>query len=399
MKFLSVFKSSKKRLYFDYASITPVDPRVIDAMTTAMRVHQANPASLYAEGVAAHKALEGARTHVASLIEAHADEIVFTSGGTEANNLAIKGVLKAALGTVARPHVVTTAIEHPSIFELVDTLGKAQIDVTIVPVSENGIVDPRDIKAALTPQTVLVSVMYANNEIGTIQPIAEIAKAIRSFKKEQDLGSHGYPYLHTDASQAAAYCSLRVPALNVDLLTLDGSKLYGPRGTGMLFVRRGVSIEAELIGGSQEHDLRAGTENLPGIIGFDTALTLSEHEKESESPRVAALRDALWNDLQSEYPFITLNGDLAKRLPNNINICIPGSDAEFLVLKLDVRGIAVSSVTSCRNLSEDSTSYVIEALGKPDCARSSLRITLGRYTTASDIATLKEHLRSVVKGI
>ncbi|MEN9649627.1 MAG: hypothetical protein RL094_594 [Candidatus Parcubacteria bacterium] len=405
MKFFSLFKPSnmfsKKRLYFDYASITPVDPRVADVMAETMQKYAANPASLYAEGVAAKKAMDTARVQVADLVEAHDDEIIFTSGGTEANNLAIKGVLQSAAASAqfaqAKPHIVTTAIEHPSIFELVEVLGKNAVDVTVVPVMENGIVDPKEIKQALRPETVLVSVMYANNEIGTIQPIAETAKAIRAFKKEKGIGSHGYPYLHTDASQAAAYCSLRIPALNVDLLTLDGSKIYGPRGTGMLFVRRGVQIQSQMIGGSQESDRRAGTENLPGITGFALALSLSEKEKEQESARVAEMRDWLLSEIQKAHPHVVPNGDLEKRLPNNINVCIPEADGEFLVLKLDVRGIAVSSVTSCRNLSEDSSSYVIEAIGKPHCAKSSLRITLGRYTRTSDLPILLNALKEVIK--
>lgn len=396
MKFLSLFSSAKKRVYLDYASITPVDQRVIDVMAKTMKRFQANPASLYAEGVAAKKELDRARKEVADLMEAHADEILFTSGGTEANNLALKGVIQVAKKTIARPHVVTTAIEHPSVFELIDVLKSWNVDVTVVPVLENGIVDPKEVKAALRPETVLVSVMYANNEIGTIQPIAEIAKAIRSFKKEQGKGCHGYPYLHTDASQAAAYCSLRVPALNIDLLTLDGSKIYGPRGIGTLYIRRGVQLEAQMIGGSQEHELRAGTENLPSIVGFAHALALSEAEKVVEVDRLAKLRDTLWTQIQKAHPHVVLNGDLQKRLPNNINFCVPDADGEFLVIKLDVRGIAVSSVTSCRNLSEDSSSYVIEAMGKPQCAKSSLRITLGRYTTAADIRLLLAALKQVL---
>ncbi len=386
-----------KRGLFDYASVTPVDKRVAKVMYRTMLKYPANPSSLYSEGVAAYKMIEVSRLEIAEMLEAHADEIIFTSGGTEANNLAIKGIIEKS--GVPRPHILSLAIEHPSVREVFASLDK-KCDVTYVEVGEDGIVDAKEIKKALRPETVLVSVMYANNEIGTIQPISEIAKVIRLYKKEHNREEDAYPFFHTDASQAGAYCGLRTPLLNVDLMTLDGGKVYGPRGIGLLFARRRTlsRLATQLHGGGQEHGLRAGTENLPAIVGFAEALKICVKEKEREVKRLTTMRDSLIIDIQKIIPSATINGSLEKRLPNNINICIPGVDAEFLVLRLDVKGIAVSSVTSCRSKSENSSSYVIEEMGKKECATSSLRISLGRFTKNSEIKYLLKQLQICAKS-
>lgn len=385
----------KRRVYLDHASITPIDPRVQKTMLKTMRDLPANPSSLYKEGVLAKKAMDKARKGVADFLEVHPTEITFTSGGTEANNLALHGLIDLGKEVLKKgknntqeiiPHIVTLSIEHPSIIEVLDhlkSLGK--IDVTYIAVAENGIVDPREIKKAIRPETVLVTAMTVNNEIGTIQPIAEIAKAIRSYRKEMKNKESELPFFHTDASQAALYEELRVPAQGIDSLTLDASKVYGPRGIGALYVRRDLKIAPITFGGGQEKDIRPGTENLPAIVGFVEALTIAKKERERQSSSMILTRDLLWKELKEITPEISLNGDPVKRSPNNLNICMPGTDAEFLVLKLDAHGIAVSSVTSCRNSKEDTSSYVIEALGKKDCAASSLRITFGRFTTASDL--------------
>lgn len=447
--FKKLIINSKRRIYLDYASVTPTDKRVISCVSTCLKKYSANASSLYKEGVEARKKIEEARKDVSIYMEVQPDEIYFTSGGTESNNLAIMGVIKAAFknsfqegdseGSHKIPHIVTLSIEHPSIIELLKALeAQKRCDVTYVDVNENGIVDAREIKKALRPETVLVSVMYANNEIGTIQPISEIAKVIRAYKKEKRADSNSssklnassldeYPYFHTDACQAAVYESLRVPSLGIDLLTLDGSKIYGPRGTGILYTRRGVKISPVFFGGGQEKraevfmgrsfSLRPGTENVSGAVGFALALKLcaeyvttkSEEKIKKESYNVKILRDWLLEQIVKNVPGIQINGDAEKRLPNNINICLPGIDAEFAVLKLDARGIAVSSVTSCRAQNEDSSSYVIEALENakkliasgdmssksykdqsatdnvPLCSKSSLRITLGRYTTKREV--------------
>lgn len=421
----------QNRIYLDYASITPTDERVAACIAEYIRRFAANPGSLYAEGVEAKKKLEVARAGVAKSLEAHPDEIYFTSGGTESNNLAILGVLRGfennrggKRGLAKKiPHIVSLEIEHPSIKELLNALTEEKkCKITYVPVGESGIVDPKEIKKALKPETVLVSVMYANNEIGTIQPIHEIAKVIRSFKKERaDKAAKNsatgaisqYPYFHTDVCQAAAYETLRIPFLGADLMTLDGSKIYGPRSTGVLYAKRGVKISPLMFGGSQEMGLRPGTENVAGAAGFALALELCQKEREKESARIAELRDAMLASIMKAVPKVLVNGDMKRRLPNNINICLPGMDAEFAVLKLDVAGVCVSSVTSCRSQNEDSSSYVIEALardatqgtaqnslsGTKNCSKSSLRITLGRHTTKSDAEKASKAIIRVLTGM
>ncbi len=400
---------SDKRIYADYASLTPIDPRVIRVVSEAMAEYTANPSSLYTEGVKAKKALEDARLSVASHFGLNKDEVIFTSGGTEANNLAFYGLLSAfetselrkKLGSKAKPHIVISTIEHPSIIELSLALIEQGYDISFVPVSASGIVDPRDIRKVLKPETILVSIMYANNEIGTIQPIKEITREVRHFKKTIERSNQEYPFVHTDASQAVLYEDMRIPGLNVDLMTIDGGKVYGPRGIGALLKRRYVPLVSMMHGGGQEAGLRPGTEHVAAVIGLKHALDIAHTEKDDEKARLKELRETLIELLMSKInpilATVSINGDIGARLPNNINICFPGLDAEFLVLRLDVLGLAVSSVTSCRGSDEDSSSYVIEALGKSDCALSSLRITLGRNTTASDIGIIAERVAQAVR--
>ncbi len=258
---------AKKRIYLDYASTTPLSKEVFVAMKPYLTEHFENPSSLYVEGVHAKKAVMDARTAIARELECRVEEIIFTSGGTEANNLALLGLFRNAMKTIAKPHVITSVIEHPSILEVCKQIEREGADVTYVSVGANGIVDPKEIQKALRAETVLVSIMYANNEIGTIQPIREIARVIQNFKKA---GSD--PVLHTDASQAANYLTLKVESLGVSLMTLDGSKIYGPKGVGVLYKKRSVGIEPILFGGGQEMGVRSGTENVAGIVGMAKAV-------------------------------------------------------------------------------------------------------------------------------
>ena len=436
----------KKRIYLDYASITPVDPRVLKHVSNISQKYSANPSSLYKEGVEAFKELERSRAAVAKHLEAHADEIIFTSGGTESNNLAIQGVLKAFHKNISKnarkdgsvdasqnfkPHIISSVIEHPAVRELLLQYQEDGIcDVTFIPVDVRGIIDLKELKKALRSETILVTIMYVNNEIGTIQPIAEVSKIVRHFKKEMQeqtkqnaeqnkqavqFNHVQYPLVHTDACQAVLFCPLRIPVLGVDMMTLDSAKFYGPRSVGALYVKRSViaskAISAIQIGGSQEQDLRVGTENVAGISGFAYAMDLAICEKEKESARLGNMRDFLVNELKKiNGQKIIFNGTYEKdsygnamRVPNNLNICVPGIDAEYAVLRLDVRGICVSSVTSCRSKNEDSSSYVVEALGSEnvstlarDCGKSSLRITLGRFTKKGDIKRLLDALTRVL---
>lgn len=433
-------------MYFDYASITPIDNRVIKHVSKISKKYPANPNSLYTEGVEAFKELERSREKVAKHLDVHADEIVFTSGGTESNNLAIQGVLKAYKMTKSqKPHIISSEIEHPAVRELLLQYQEAgECDVTFIPVGVDGIVDLKEFKKALRPETILVTIMYVNNEIGTIQPIAEISKIVRHYKKaklelvvEENKKpmtySSIYPLVHTDACQAVLFCPMRIINLGVDLLTLDSAKFYGPRGVGALYIKRSVqqskTIAPIQIGGSQEFELRAGTQNVAGISGFAYAMDLAIAEKEKESARLGALRDFVVEELKKvvasgkvgidgKIPKIIFNGTYGKdeygnslRVPNNINICIPGMDAEYAVLRLDVRGVCVSSVTSCRSKNEDSTSYVVEALNNgnnnvddgngvdtgQNCGRSSLRITLGRFTTEREVKKLVKVLLEMLR--
>ncbi|MDD5318335.1 MAG: cysteine desulfurase family protein [Candidatus Pacebacteria bacterium] len=404
-----IFKKQSKRVYLDYASTTPLDPRVIKAMKVSGLF--ANPSSLYEEAVAVSKKIAEARTDIARALGGHADEIVFTSGGTESNNLALRGVVEASFEkepfrkNQKIPHIVTSVIEHSSILETCRDLEKSgQAEVTYVPAGADGRVDPSEIKKSIRPETILISIMYVNNEIGTIQPIKEIAKIVREERKKRGEESTTTLYFHTDACQAALYCPLGVPQLGVDMLTLDASKTYGPKGSGLLFVRRGVEIKPIITGGGQERGLRSGTENLAGIIGLATALKIADAEKEKEILRVWKLRDYLLKKILEIKPKVRSNisnDHNTEIAPNFINVCFPGSDAEYLVLQLDVKGFCVSSVSSCRTVSEDSSSYVIEAVRRSDptavdCSKSSLRITLGRYTKKPDIEAFLKAIAQII---
>ena len=403
--------SPKKRIYLDFASTTPCDPKVLKAMLPFLGGSFANPASLYLEGVEMKKKIKDARKVCADILFAHQDEIIFTGSGTESNNLAILGIhTRLVEEGVKKLHYVTSTIEHASVLEVFKELERRGASVTYVAPNEMGIINPSEIKKALLPHTALVSIMYSNNEIGTIQDIREIAKVVRHFRKtkvrpfpSQSSSSRsdlGLPFLHTDASQSANYLNLNVEQLGVDLMTLDGSKIYGPKGVGMLYKKRRVFISPIIFGGGQEQGLRSGTENVAGIIGFTTALSMVQSDKAKESKRLVVLRDWLIKNILATFPESILNGHKVERLPNNVNICFPNLDAEFAVLQLDARGISCSSVTSCKNLTLDSSSYVIEAIRQKreeNCAKSSLRISLGRSTSKQDLTVLLKALKEVMK--
>ncbi len=386
----------KGRIYLDYASLTPVDPRVAKEVLRFSSPHYANPSSLYAEGVMARKALATARKISADFIHAHPDEIIFTSGGTEANGLALEGVARAAVHAgITTPHVIISAVEHSSIIETAHMMEAGGCEVTHIPVDTSGVVSVDEIKKSIKPNTVLVSVMTVNNETGAIQPIRDIAKAIRqarSRSKEEGV----YPLFHTDAAQAVLFQELFVEKLGVDLLTLDGSKAYGPRGVGCLYVKRGTPIEALMQGGGQENKLRSGTENIPGIMGFAKALEIAAADRgtaeidvtaqNTEVERVGELRDMMIQGLKAIRSDISVNGEGAEVSPHILNVSIPGIDNEFFLFQLDARGIACSTKSSC--LRDEDESYVLKAMEAD--AKSSMRFSFGRWTTKRDIkAALK----------
>ena len=396
--------SPPRRIYLDYAAATPVDPRVVEAMRPYWTLHPGNAGGLHQEGRDAKHALTASREVVARVVGAQPDEVVFTSGGTEANALAMLGTVRAVCaaegGDIRGVHIITTRIEHPSVLEGFRALEQQGAQVDYLSVDRDGMVDLTHLKEVLTPLTTLVSVMYVNNEVGTIQPIAEIAKLIRRVKKEaahEGRTKSSYPIFHTDASQAPLYLPLLVQKLGVDLLTIDGQKIYGPKGIGALYVRRGTPLEPLFLGGSQERGVRPGTEPIPLIVGLSTALTLAEEERAARIAHVTPLRD-LFLALLEEHnkranqrggTRIEINGPVGteastKRLPNNINVSIPGYESEYLILALDHHGIAAASRSAC--MTGGSGSYVIEALGKdPAHAQSTLRFSLGKDTTEEDV--------------
>lgn len=386
----------KKRIYLDYASLTPIDPRVVREMGTFSVDTFANPSSLYREGVAATKALTEMRKKVADTIHAHADEIVFTSGGTESNNLALDGIVRAArLKGIAKPHIIISSIEHSSIMETARMLETQGCEITRLPVDSAGVISVDELKKALKPSTVLVSIMMVNNEIGSIQPIKEIAKVVRQARAEkprtaQD-AAHSllYPFFHTDAAQGFLYNELYVEKLGIDLLTLDGSKVYGPRGIGCLYIKRGTPIQATMNGGGQERGMRAGTENLPAIAGFARALEIASSERSKETARIAGLRAEFISTICAQNPTVRINGSGS---PHIVSISIPGIDNEFLLFQLDAHGIACSTKSSC--LRDEDESYVLKAIGAN--SKTTLRFSFGRWTKKGDIKSAVKALLAII---
>jgi len=371
------------KVYLDHAATTPVDPRVLQAMLPFFVERAGNASSMHAFGQEARGAVDHARAQVAETIGGRASEIVLTSGATESDNLAVLGV---ALATEGRGrHIVTTAIEHHAVLEACRFLEHRGYAITYVPVDGRGIVDPEEVRRSLRPDTVLVSVMAANNEIGTFQPVAEIGAICRD---------RGIPY-HSDATQLVGAAPIDVGALHVDLLSMSAHKRYGPKGVGGLYVRGGTPLLPTQHGGSHERGRRGGTENVPGIVGFGTALRVAAQEMDSERARLTALRDRFIGEAMA-LPGAHLNGDPVRRLPNNINLSFDGADSQSLVMGLDLQGVAVSSGSACTSGSIE-PSHVIQALGLPPrLVAGAVRITLGRGTTDADVTYALDVLGKVV---
>ncbi len=395
--------SAERIIYCDHAATTPLDARVLEAMEPFFSSIYGNPSSFHRVGLDAKNAVKEARITIARLLGAHDEEIIFTSGGTESDNLAVVGVPRAYLtaiqtkcGTDVKPHVITSSIEHHAVLEPLIYLEKIkQIELTIVPVDREGIVDVGALEKALKSNTILVSIMTANNEIGTLQPIAEIGRLLLAWRKEQ--GS-AHPYFHTDACQAAGVLDLNVEKTHVDLLTMNGSKIYGPKGIGVLFVRRGLKVDPLIRGGGQERNIRSGTENVPGIIGLAKAFDLAQTNREEENARLTVLRDHLIEGLM-RIPKTRLNGHATERLPNNINISFLDIEGEAAVLYLDAEGIMTSTGSACASTSLD-PSHVILATGLSyEAAHGSIRFTLGHNTTPEDIETVITVMPGVVERL
>lgn len=388
--------TSATPIYLDHAAATPLDPAVFAAMRPYLESEFANPSSLYEPARATRLAVETARAQIADILGAKVTEIVFTSGGTESDNLAVQGVLRAHPGA----HWVTSAIEHDAVLGCVEALKAEGHPATVVGVGRSGVVEVGAVDLAINDRTVLVSVMLANNEIGTLQPLAELAHSVRRIRLERRRRGIELPlYLHTDAVQAANYLSLHVDRLGIDLLSLAGSKIYGPKGSGALYIRTGTQLAPLQFGGGQERGRRSGTENVPGIVGLAEALDLVQAERTRESHWLAELRDNLTSRLQTAIPDLLINGDPARRLPNNLNVTIPGAQGEGIVLYLANAGILASTGSACSTGSLD-PSHVLLAIGRtPEQADCSLRLTMGRTTTAEHIDAVVAALPPIIRRL
>jgi len=374
----------RRQVYLDHAATTPVHPDVLQEMHKVLEKHFGNPSSLHFYGRAAKQHLEVARERVARLLGAGQQEVVFTSGGTEADNLAVMGT---ALSYKERGrHIITSAIEHHAVLDPCQKLARNGFEVTFLPVNRDGVVDPDDVKKAIRRDTILITIMHANNEIGTIEPVPEIGKIAR----EHDI------IFHTDAVQTAGYLPLNVEDLQVDLLSISAHKIYGPKGAGALYIREGVQLEPLIYGGGQERVCRPGTENLPGIVGLGKAAEIAAKEHLSESMKYKMLSDRLIEGIKAQIPDAKLNGHAKKRLPHNINVSFRGTKGDCLLVGLDQEGIAVSTGSACSSGSSQ-LSHVLEAIGlSEEEGAGTIRITVGRSTTIDDIDYILDVLAGVV---
>ena len=412
-----------QRYYFDYAASTPVDPEVEKAMRPYWSKVFGNPGALHWYGQEASAAVFRARDMIAKSLGCNYKEIIFTGSATEANNLVLRGVIKSFRTKTTEPFspkIIISSIEHESVLNTAKDLEKEGVEVVYLPVSKNGIVDLKKLESALDERTVSVSVMYANNEIGTVQPISEIAKIINDFRKGLELRVKGsenqnkknnnnlypnpstlYPLLHTDAVQAFNYLNCNVNDLGVDLLTLSSQKIYGPKGVGLLYVKNlrptSYVLRPIITGGSQEYGLRAGTENVPGIVGFAKAAEIADKMRDKEGKRLNKLKEYFAVRIKKMIPKAQFNGDFKNRLPNNINMYIPGVAGQDLIIKLDLAGFAVSPGAAC-SARTCLPSHVLKALGYSDeRATNSIRITFGRPTTKNEIDKLLKILYALIQ--
>ena len=369
----------QETIYLDHAGTTPTDPVVLEAMLPYFTRRYGNPSSIHAAGQEARRALDDARDRVARVLHCRTNEVVFTSGGTESDNSAIHGAATALHET--GNHVITTSVEHHAVLHTCQYLENLGYEVTYLPVDRFGMVHPEAVYQAITDRTTLVTIMYANNEIGTINPIAEISRAVK--RRAQEL--ERTIVVHTDAVQAAGFLDLNVRQLGVDMLSRSGHKFYGPKGVGVLYIRRGTPFLPLLLGGGQERERRSGTENIPGIVGLATALELADGGREKAGAHCTALRDHIIQFVTEAIPNAHLNGHPTQRLPNNVNFSFEGVQGEPILLGLDLAGIAASSGSACSSGSLE-PSHVLLALGQTaELARGSLRITLGRSNTKEEV--------------
>jgi cysteine desulfurase len=376
-----------RKVYLDHNATTPTHPEVVKAMVPYYNKVYGNPSSIHMFGQEARKAVDEAREKVANFIGAKVEEIVFTSGGTEADNFAIKGI--AYRNEKKGKHIITSSIEHHAVMNPCKYLGGKGFNVTFLPVDKCGIVNPDDVKKAITDGTILITIMHANNEVGTIEPIEEIG----SIAKEKGI------IFHTDAVQSVGKTRVNVDGLNVDLLSLSAHKIYGPKGIGALYIRKGTKIEPLILGGHHERNRRAGTENVPGIVGLGKAIEIALQNMEEENKKEVHLRDKLWDGLNQKIDSIKLNGHPEKRIPNTLNISFKFVEGESIILNLDLQGIAVSSGSACTSGSLE-PSHVLSAMGVDSAtAQGSVRFSLGRDNTQEDIDYVLQVLPDIVSRL
>jgi cysteine desulfurase len=373
-----------KRIYFDHNATTPVDAEVFAAMQPFFCDEFGNASSIHTFGQKARAAVEQAREQVAQLVGARATEIIFTSGGTESDNLAILGIVRAAEGE--KKHVITSAIEHSAVLQTCQALEREGVAVTYLPVGAEGVVVPEDVRRALRPETVLITIMHANNEVGTVQPVEEIGR----------IASEADVYFHCDAVQSAGKIQVSVEAMQADTLAISAHKIYGPKGMGALYVRKGTRLQPVMFGGRHQRDRRPGTENVAGIVGLGKAAQLAREKLAAEAVRLAALRDKLEAGLLAAIPHARVNCRTAPRTPNTTNITFSFIEGEATLIALDLRGVALSTGAACSSGAVE-PSHVLTAIGlPPEEARASLRFSLGRRNTEEDVAAALEIIPGVV---
>lgn len=392
----------KDKIYLDHSATTPIDPEVLAAMLPYLKETFGNASSAHSFGQEAMKGVDWAREIIAEFLGSKPKEIIFTSGATESDNLAIRGVIAAIKKKFGdkKLHIITSSIEHPAILEPCREMEKDGVRVTYLPVTSKGLVQAEDVKKAVNEETVLVSIMYVNNEVGTIQPVAEIGKIVKELRSERVGKGNKLPLaFHTDAVQAVSYCNSKVDELGVDMISISGHKIYGPKGIGALYVREGTPIGPIQFGGHHERGIRAGTLNVSGIIGLGKAIEIVNRQQKAESSKIKKLRDKLITGVLKNIPESQLNADLEQRIPSNAHLSFRNVEGESVLLTLDLEGIAVSTGSACSSGSL-SPSHVLLAMGlSEEIAHGSLRITLGRFTTEKEINRLLEILPQIINRL
>ncbi|MEK7567987.1 MAG: aminotransferase class V-fold PLP-dependent enzyme [Patescibacteria group bacterium] len=392
-------KTGKKRIYLDYASATPISEKAYEALVKMSNPKSdffGNHSSTHSEGVLTRDLLLEIRTNIARNLEVHKDEIIFTSGATEGNNLIISGVYKGTLGKIKKPHFITSIVDHSSVLGPIENLKKRGASVTYLKPNRSKILDLSELEKSLNESTVLISLSYVNSEIGNIVPVRDVRRLINKFKNKLGRGLTDYPYLHVDASQAVNSLAVNPHNLGADFLVLDGAKMYGPKGVGVIVSLRERKIFPIIFGGGQEKGIRPGTVNLASAHSFSVAFNECLLIREKENKRLETLQKYFENELKKNFPKCIINGESEKRVPNFTNVCLPKLDAEYAIAQLDALSVAASSASACQSAGGEGFSYVIKELvnGK-DCAGSSIRFSMGRDTKSRDLKIVVESLKKV----